>query len=700
MFVEIALILLFILDLALAAVVYLYNTKGTINRFLSLLLIPITLSNLEMLLFHAAQSKFPFALGYNMAIVDAIFFYPIAYIFTFFFPRKTISRKNIPYFIFIFIVPTLLAALYIIVCRNTPEYAFFSSLFGLGFLDPYRFISPDSLLSYATKGGYFLYIIFILGATTRRLILSLKKELLPKEKSLVYLFLGGFIPLSFILLFNYSIFLPIKGGVYFYLAVSSLYTLYFVILTIRFGFLDRKAIVRVFIVSPLSLFSLFFIYKEFLIQFNSMAVNFLELDLSLIISLEVVLFVAVFPPLIRFIVRKLGSSSAEVDPDFRTRLKDCSSKMVAVLEVGELYKLLRELFIHNLGVRAMLLFLEDEREDVLKSVRDSSGGISLSSRGELAKKLLDKKRILTLQQLALSWGSGGELNVLDSEKIQVIVPLIEENRLLGICCLGDPGIARPWHPAELEELELFFSGVPVVLSRCRIFSQAIDIEKKLARIEKTAVLSEITSSVAHELRNPISIIYASAETLVNRELPRDEVIKFSRYIHEETGRVSRLLNKILSFGGKSDLIPEKVDVIQCINRTIELLLPNAESRGISLESINEKKLPYVYIDREGFLQVCMNLTLNALEAVGPEGFVRCVAETADDRQLSVRFINNGPPIPEENRKRIFEPFFTTKVNGTGLGLPVSQRIMRESGGDLRFISSSSVTIFEILLPLS
>ncbi len=118
-----------------------------------------------------------------------------------------------------------------------------------------------------------------------------------------------------------------------------------------------------------------------------------------------------------------------------------------------------------------------------------------------------------------------------------------------------------------------------------------------------------------------------------------------------------------------------------------------------LEVLAVEPVPRAWVDREGLMQVCLNLTLNALEAAGRDGTVTCAVSRAPDSRLRLLFSDTGPPIPEEIRARMFEPFYTTKKGGTGLGLAVSQRIVRDGGGALRFVSGDDGTGFEVLLPV-
>ena len=239
----------------------------------------------------------------------------------------------------------------------------------------------------------------------------------------------------------------------------------------------------------------------------------------------------------------------------------------------------------------------------------------------------------------------------------------------------------------------------MVIERCNTHSQAIEIEKKQARIEKFAVLHEITSGVAHEIRNPMSIISTSAETIATKDLPEGERKKLAGYIQEETSRGSRLLKNILSIAPqKSNIHNMSTDVKQVISHTFELIASHAQKKDLSLRIIIKAERIIALIDKEALTQVCINILLNAIEATPYGGYVLAIINKAGVGQVEIRIANSGTPISEEIRKKIFDPFITTKPNGTGLGLSVSQRLIKEAGGSLQLIDDEKETVFQVILP--
>ena len=325
-------------------------------------------------------------------------------------------------------------------------------------------------------------------------------------------------------------------------------------------------------------------------------------------------------------------------------------------------------------------------------------GILFPGDGELVGKLEGYRRIMNIQQIALAWHEGEELSELTEHRIVLIAPLFVESELIGACLFGEPGPARAWYPSEIEELELLMPSIAVVIARCNTHDKAIALEKKQAEIEKMAVLSEISSGIAHEIRNPLSIIAASAETLQQRELSTEEVRRFSAYIQDETTRMSRLINRILSVSVNSKVEHRPVDVARVVQRSLDLVSVKFRKKGLRIDFDGSGEHCVAVIDKEVLMQICLNLILNALDAMSEGGVFRVEVSGGPQNRVRLLFANTGAALPDDVRRRIFDPFFTTKESGTGLGLSITQRLVREAGGEICLLDSDDEIIFQILLP--
>lgn len=693
MIINAILVLLFTLDIALIYLIYSYNPAGSLNRFLSLLLIPITLTNLEMLFLYSARESMPVEIGLNMAIFGIIFFFPLFFHFSYFFPRRKIRRQSNRLLIFLYILPVAMGVVLILTYKSQTSIISFKDI-----IQPQRYIQRNPVY-FSIYSAVLVYLLFLLSLTVFRLAKSLKLKLLKRERKNVIMVLAGFIPLSLILLFNNFIFLPLKGGIYFYLVGSGIYTVYFLILIFQFGYIDRKAVLRFFIIYPTLLFIILFFYNKVLSPLNSILINFLFISRSFLTILELMLFFALSVPLIRFLENRIGFLLTPSPINIHEILSLAGPKLAEIIDITELDHFLIKLFIEDLHVKQFYFLIGDKNLKKYHSFHQSDIELSFPLKGELTNKLKELHKICDLQKIALSWEKGQELALLDKYRINLIVPLFIEKNLTAICLIGEPGVARPWHQNEVEEMEIFFSGIPVIIGRWYTHTKAIEMEQKQARIEKIAVLNAITSEVAHEIRNPLSIISTSAETIASKNLSKSDTIRLALDIQEETERMSKLLKRLLSLPTQRKINHSQTDLREAVNRTFKLISQKAREKQIHLEFSCNSKDCSAMINREAFIQVCLNLSLNAIEKLPEKGTLSAVINNNRDT-IDVLFIDNGPAIPSEILPKIFEPFFTTKPQGTGLGLAVSKRIINEAGGTIKVTSTAGETTFSITLPQS
>lgn len=227
------------------------------------------------------------------------------------------------------------------------------------------------------------------------------------------------------------------------------------------------------------------------------------------------------------------------------------------------------------------------------------------------------------------------------------------------------------------------------------------------RTEKLAVLGQLSSAIAHEIRNPMEPIRGSAVFL--QSLYRDDPVidKYTTIIQEEISGLSAFLDEFLSFARPAKPFFQPTDVNSVIEETVALSLHFVKSRDVQIRFNPEPTPTRVEGDSQQLKQVFMNLILNAVEArvEGRNSVVeiRSWSESAPTgpSTVHVEFRDNGLGICGEDLSRVQEPFFTTKNDGTGLGLAICQSILDHHGGALNISSSHGLwTSIEVVLPTS
>jgi CheY-like chemotaxis protein len=190
------------------------------------------------------------------------------------------------------------------------------------------------------------------------------------------------------------------------------------------------------------------------------------------------------------------------------------------------------------------------------------------------------------------------------------------------------------------------------------------------------------AEVAHELNNPLTAILAFAQDLIRAE-PSPEQREALLVIQQQARRSRKLVRGLLDEVRAAPLVGERVDAGTVVSRVVPVFEREAERHGLRFTHAIDRNLPSIEGDASGIEQVLTNLLQNAFQATPRGGTVSLVAR-ARGRLLEFVVQDAGPGIPEEHLERIFDPFFTTKGSGegTGLGLSVSQTIVRRHRGTL------------------
>jgi PAS domain S-box-containing protein len=214
------------------------------------------------------------------------------------------------------------------------------------------------------------------------------------------------------------------------------------------------------------------------------------------------------------------------------------------------------------------------------------------------------------------------------------------------------------------------------------------VQADLAHLSRVTTMSELTASLAHEIRQPISAAITNAKTCL-RWLGRDEPDliegrEAAARIVKDATRAADIISRISLLFKKGALQQELVDVNEVIREMIVLLRSEADRYAISIRIELAEDLPKVMADRVQLQQVFMNLMLNGIDAMkeATEGGELNIKSQPDDGQLLISVSDTGVGLPLGQADQIFKAFFTTKHNGTGMGLPISRSIIESHGGRL------------------
>ncbi len=222
------------------------------------------------------------------------------------------------------------------------------------------------------------------------------------------------------------------------------------------------------------------------------------------------------------------------------------------------------------------------------------------------------------------------------------------------------------------------------------YQELKETQDELVRQEKLVATGELAAAVAHEIRNPLSIINMSVQYIHGKLGPEDPLREFTEAIIEKVTRVDRITKELIDYGRPRELALRTVDIQRVIDSVLRLAAARARSQGIETRRNFSRHLPLVRVDVERMDEVFSNLITNALDAMPKGGHLTAaIREDPDGNRVVVEIANTGKGISPRKRAQLFTPFFTTKPNGTGLGLAICQRIVDEHRGSISMESKIS-----------
>ena len=252
------------------------------------------------------------------------------------------------------------------------------------------------------------------------------------------------------------------------------------------------------------------------------------------------------------------------------------------------------------------------------------------------------------------------------------------------------------------------SAVPVKFPDWKVVLVTIDItdrkraEEELQKSERHKMMGTFISGIAHEVRNPLVSVKGFFQLLNDRETSEKDKQEIAGLAVNEIKRMESLLDSLLSFARPSKGESIDSDIHKLISDSIVLLKHDASKQGIKMNTHLDAGHSHTLVDPKQLQQVFLNLSMNALDAMKKGGTLRISTSYLKDQNIiRVTFRDTGHGIKKELMPRLFEPFFTTKENGTGLGLPISQRIIENYKGKMTVESKEGKgTSVHVTLPAS
>jgi len=321
--------------------------------------------------------------------------------------------------------------------------------------------------------------------------------------------------------------------------------------------------------------------------------------------------------------------------------------------------------------------------------------------------VIRRKKPVQVENVQAS-GMYQHLDIARSEGLVALltVPLIFSGRAIGTLSVYT-GIPYSFSNEEIRILSALAELSAIAIEKARLYERVVDVEEQLRQTEKLSALGLLAAEVAHEIRNPLTVMKMLYHSLNLRFEPGDPRAKDARIIDEKIEHLNKIVEQILQFARTSEPELKPVNLNQLVDELGLLVRHKLKNQNVQLVRVLEPDLPLVSGDATQLEQAFLNLILNAVEAM-PEGGVLTVSTcavrlrgAARPTHVRVEFSDTGTGMSEEQRTRAFTSLLqTTKSKGTGLGLAIVGRITEAHRGKVRIKSRRGKgTIVSLLIPI-
>jgi PAS domain S-box-containing protein len=237
-------------------------------------------------------------------------------------------------------------------------------------------------------------------------------------------------------------------------------------------------------------------------------------------------------------------------------------------------------------------------------------------------------------------------------------------------------------PTENKVKRILYQGEYAVAGICRDITERIETERRIRESERLAHIGKLTTSLAHEIRNPLSSVKMNSQIILKNAGFSGNDQRRMEIIIQEISRLERILEEMLDFARPVRLNLQPASINRILDSCLEIMEARIREKGIAVKKRYTRRLPSIPVDHEKIEQALINVLLNALEALPEGGHIEIVTRQSKGtgRAWQVEITDDGPGINTEDLPFVFDPFFSNKKKGTGLGLFNVKKIVEAHGG--------------------
>jgi signal transduction histidine kinase len=327
------------------------------------------------------------------------------------------------------------------------------------------------------------------------------------------------------------------------------------------------------------------------------------------------------------------------------------------------------------------------------------GEMVLAQDDALVHLLQDKKDILVLDELEKDLAKPGDeadarawtehahawMKKLESS---LVVPSFSSEKLLAFLVLGEKRNGDPFGTDDIALFSGLANQAALALENAMVFAELRTNEAYMVQSEKLASLGQLASGMAHEIHNPLTIISGESQLYLERFRGKDEKVDgLLHSIIDECKRAADITRRILRFAKPAPAEVSPVDLKATVEESFTLAGYQIKMDRVERTVAVPDGLPKVRSNQNQLQEVILNLIINACQAMGEKGGKLMLSAIPNGATVTLKVEDTGPGIPPQALRKVFDPFYTTKTTGTGLGLFVTQRIIKSHGGTIELEST-------------
>jgi len=282
----------------------------------------------------------------------------------------------------------------------------------------------------------------------------------------------------------------------------------------------------------------------------------------------------------------------------------------------------------------------------------------------------------------------------------VVAPLLAKDRLVGVVLADNVFSGNLIEDSDVQLLDSLAGQAGLTIDNARTYQQLEKAQKELVNSERLAVVGDMTARLSHEIRNPLSTIGGFARRLCKHPENAEAVLRNASVIVDETTRLEELLNDLLEMASPSAIELKSQHLSEIVDQALLLADADIKSLKVEVKTDYDRNIPEVLLDRARLLQALLNIVRNGAQSMPNGGVLRVSIALKNPAIVQIKISDEGKGIPPNALKHVFDPFYSTKLKGSGLGLPITWRIIQDHHGKLEVESKvDEGTTFIISLPL-